>query len=93
MEVLALLDKVCILAAMDSKSVAGSVAGIASQLTIPADHKKALRMLGKLVAGEEVIYCSEKVYFSNGRGQFAFGASWGVVSNKIKQNVSHKGVT
>ena len=42
--------------AMDSKSVAGSVAGIASQIDVPADVKKNLRLLAKLVCGDEVIY-------------------------------------
>ena len=42
--------------AMDSKSVAGSVAGIASQIDVPGDLKKNLRLLAKLVCGDEVIY-------------------------------------
>ena len=42
--------------AMDSKSVAGSVAGIASPIDIPGDLKKNLRLLAKLVCGDEVIY-------------------------------------
>ena len=42
--------------AMDSKSVAGSVAGICSQIAVPSDLKKNMRMLGKLVLGDEVIY-------------------------------------
>jgi hypothetical protein len=41
---------------MDSKSVAGSVAGIASQIDVPVDQKKNLRLLAKLVVGDEVIY-------------------------------------